>query len=92
MDVVADLPRVEVFDSPYGDTLGDVRLREDQTLFVSTQALVDPLDNEIDSPCENDLCPSSASTYNLTKVPLPSDESIHTLVDPCKNQGESISA
>ncbi|PHU01327.1 hypothetical protein BC332_31114 [Capsicum chinense] len=32
-----------------------------------TQALVDPLDNEIDSPRENDLCPSGASTYNLTK-------------------------
>ncbi|PHT43872.1 hypothetical protein CQW23_17897 [Capsicum baccatum] len=32
--VVADLPRVEVFESPYGDTLGDGRLREDQTLVV----------------------------------------------------------
>ncbi|KAF3680431.1 putative MORC family CW-type zinc finger protein 3-like [Capsicum annuum] len=52
-----------------------------------TQALVDPLDDEIDSPCENDLCLASASTYNLTKVPLPCDESIHTLVDPCENQG-----
>ncbi|PHT78402.1 hypothetical protein T459_16454 [Capsicum annuum] len=86
---VADLPRVEVFESPYGDTLGDVRLRKDQTLVVSTQALVDPLDDEIDSSCKNDLCPSSASPYNLNKVPLPIDKSTHSLVDPCANQGES---
>ncbi|KAF3632016.1 hypothetical protein FXO37_27714 [Capsicum annuum] len=32
-----------------------------------TQKLVDSLDDEIDSPRENDLCPSSASTYKLTK-------------------------
>ncbi|PHT79784.1 hypothetical protein T459_17836 [Capsicum annuum] len=69
------------------DTIGIVRPHEDQTLVVGTQALVDPLDDEIDSPCENDLCLASASTYNLTKVPLPCDESIHTLVDPCENQG-----
>ncbi|PHT53292.1 hypothetical protein CQW23_07754 [Capsicum baccatum] len=37
----------------------------------------------------NDLCPSSARTYNLNKVSLPSDKSIHTLVDPYENQGES---
>ncbi|XP_047252974.1 uncharacterized protein LOC107848696 [Capsicum annuum] len=85
VDVVADLPRVEVFESPYGD----VRLREDQTLVVSTQALVDPLDDEIDSSCKNDLCPSSASPYNLNKVLLPIDKSTHPLVDPCANQGES---
>ncbi|PHT97560.1 ADP,ATP carrier protein, mitochondrial [Capsicum chinense] len=64
------------------------RSHEYQTLVVGTQALVDPLDDEIDSPRENYLCPSGASIYNLTKVPLPSDESIHTLVDPCEKQGE----
>ncbi|PHT93209.1 hypothetical protein T459_01091 [Capsicum annuum] len=53
---------------------------------IGMQALVDPLDDEINSPRENDLCPSSASAYNLTKVSLPSDESIHTLVDHCENQ------
>ncbi|KAF3656352.1 hypothetical protein FXO38_14193 [Capsicum annuum] len=53
------------------------------------QALVDPLDVEINFSRENNLCPSNASTYNLTKVPLPSDKSIHTLVDPCESQGES---
>ncbi|PHT45719.1 hypothetical protein CQW23_14877 [Capsicum baccatum] len=89
LDVVADLPRLEVFESPYDHTLGDVRLREDQTLIVSTQALVDPLDDEIDSSCKNDLCSSSASPYNLNKVLLPIDKSTHTLVDPCANQGES---
>ncbi|KAF3616644.1 hypothetical protein FXO38_34411 [Capsicum annuum] len=89
LDVVADLPRVEVFESPYGDTLGDIRLRRDQTLVVSMQALVDPLDDEIDSSCKNDLCPSSASPYNLNKVLLPIDKSTHTLVDPCENQGKS---
>ncbi|PHU23063.1 Glucan endo-1,3-beta-glucosidase [Capsicum chinense] len=66
--VVVDLRRVEVFESPYGDTLGDIRLCEDQTLVVSTQALVDRLDDEIDSSCKNDLCPSSASPYNLNKA------------------------
>ena len=35
------------------------------------------------------MCPSSASTYNLNKVPLPSDKSIHTLAEPCENQGKS---
>ncbi|PHT53370.1 Pleiotropic drug resistance protein 1 [Capsicum baccatum] len=85
--VVTALPRVEVLESPFCDTLGIVRSHEDQTLIVGTQALVDPLDKKIDSLRENDLCLSSASTYNLTKVPLPSDESIHTLVDPCENQG-----
>ncbi|KAF3664998.1 hypothetical protein FXO38_09828 [Capsicum annuum] len=87
--VVVALPRVEVLESPFCDTLGIVRLHEDQTLVVGTQALVDPLDDEIDSPRENDLCPSSASTYNLTKVPLPSGESIHILVDTCEKQGKS---
>ncbi|KAF3661377.1 DNA-binding protein S1FA2 [Capsicum annuum] len=87
--VVAALPTVEVLESPFCDTLGIVRSHEDQTLVVGTRALVDPLDDEISSPCENDLCPSSANTYNLTKVPLPSDESIHKLVDPCENQGGS---
>ncbi|PHT60208.1 ATP synthase subunit beta, chloroplastic [Capsicum baccatum] len=87
--VVAALPRVEVLESPFCDTLGIVRSHEDQTLVVGTQTLVDPLDDEIDSPCENDLCPSSASTYNLTKVLVPSDKSIHTLVDPCENQGNT---
>ncbi|PHT66528.1 hypothetical protein T459_30953 [Capsicum annuum] len=87
--VVADLPRVEVLESPFCDTLGIVRSHEDQTRVVGMQVLVDPLDDEIDSPYENDWCPSSASTYNLTKVPLPSAESIHILVDPCEKQGES---
>ncbi|KAF3660307.1 hypothetical protein FXO37_13556 [Capsicum annuum] len=87
--VVTALPRVEVLESPFCDTLGIVRSHEDQTLIVGTQALVVPLDDKIDSLRENDLCLSSASTYNLTKVPLPSDESIHTLVDPCENQGGS---
>ncbi|KAF3616895.1 hypothetical protein FXO37_34880 [Capsicum annuum] len=85
--IVAALPKVEVLESPFFYTLGIVRSHENQTLVVDRQALVDPLDDEIDSPRENDLCPSSASIYNLTKVPLPSDESIHTLVVPCKNQG-----
>ncbi|KAF3673258.1 hypothetical protein FXO37_07080 [Capsicum annuum] len=89
LDIVADLPRVEVFKSPYGDTLGDVRSCEDQTLVVSIQALVDPLDDETNSSCKNDLCSSSASLYNLNKVLLPIDKSTHTLVGPCKNQGES---
>ncbi|KAF3663800.1 hypothetical protein FXO38_10448 [Capsicum annuum] len=89
LDIVADLPRVEVFESPYCDSPRDVRLREDQILVVSTQALVDPLDDEIDSSCKNDLCPSSARPYNLNKVLLPIDKSTHTLVDPCANQGES---
>ncbi|KAF3634389.1 hypothetical protein FXO37_26512 [Capsicum annuum] len=66
-----------------------IKVNEDQTLVVGTQALVDPLDDEIDSPRESDLCPSGASTYNLTKVPLSSDKSIHTLVGPCEKQGES---
>ena len=70
------------------DTLGIVKPHEDQTLIVGTQALVDPLDDEIDSPRKNDLCPSSASTYNLTKVPLPSNQTTHPLVDPCENQGK----
>ncbi|PHT40090.1 hypothetical protein CQW23_18944 [Capsicum baccatum] len=87
--VVATLPRVEVLDSPFCDALGIVTPLEDQTLAVGTQELVDPLDDEINSPRENDLCPSSASNYNFTKVSLPNDEIIHTLVDPCENQGGS---
>ncbi|PHT28439.1 ADP,ATP carrier protein [Capsicum baccatum] len=89
MNVVSVLPCVGVHESSFCDTLDIVRSREDQTLVVSTQALVDPLDDEIDSPRENDLCPSGSSTYNLTKVPLQSDLSIHTLVDPFEKQGES---
>ncbi|PHT29915.1 hypothetical protein CQW23_30493 [Capsicum baccatum] len=85
--VVAVFPRVEVLESHFYDALCIVRSHENQTLVVDTKALVYPLDSKIDSPRENDLCPSTASTYNLTKLPLPSDESIHTLVDPCKNQG-----
>ncbi|KAF3632717.1 putative NAC domain-containing protein 66-like [Capsicum annuum] len=87
--VVTASPRVDVLESPFCDTLGIVRSDEDQTSVVGMQALVDPLDDEIDSPRENDLCPSSASTYNLTKVLLLSEESIHTLVDLCEKQGES---
>ncbi|PHT49002.1 hypothetical protein CQW23_13210 [Capsicum baccatum] len=90
MGVVAALPSVEVLGSSFCDTLGDVRSREDQTLVVSIQALVDPLDDEIDSSRKNNLCPCSASPYNLSKTPLPIDESIHTLVDPCASQGESM--
>ncbi|PHU07241.1 hypothetical protein BC332_23730 [Capsicum chinense] len=100
MNVVAVLPSLGVHESSFCDTLDIVRSHEDQTLVVGTQALVDPLDDEIDSHRENDLCPSSASendlcpscasTYNLTKVPLPSDESIHTLLDPCEKKGESM--
>ncbi|PHT97691.1 ADP,ATP carrier protein 1, mitochondrial [Capsicum chinense] len=89
MNVVAVLPSVGVHESSFCDTLDIVRSYEDQTLVVGTQALVDPLDDEIDSPREHDLCPSGSSTYNLTKVPLLSDESINTLVDPYEKQGES---
>ncbi|PHT36462.1 Subtilisin-like protease SBT1.2 [Capsicum baccatum] len=55
-----------------------------------TQALVDPLDDEIDSSLKNNLCPSSASPYNLSKNLLPINDSIHTLVDPCVSQDESM--
>ncbi|PHT52007.1 hypothetical protein CQW23_06469 [Capsicum baccatum] len=89
MNVVAVLPSVGVHESSFCDTLDIVRSHEDQTLVVGTQALVDPLDDDIDSPRENDFRSSGASTYNLTKVPLPSYESIHTLVDPCEKKGES---
>ncbi|PHT30836.1 5-epiaristolochene synthase [Capsicum baccatum] len=68
----------------------DVRLREEQNLIVSMQALVDPLDDEIDSSRKNNLCPSSASPFNSSKTLLPINESIHTLVDPCASQGESM--
>ncbi|KAF3635674.1 Beta-glucosidase 11 [Capsicum annuum] len=90
LDVVTDLPRTEVFKSPYGDTLSDVRSCEYHTLVVSMQTLVDPLNDEIDFSCKNDLCPSSARPYNLNKVPLPINKSTHTLVDPCENQGDSM--
>ncbi|PHT48904.1 ADP,ATP carrier protein, mitochondrial [Capsicum baccatum] len=89
MNIVTVLPCVGVHEPSFCDTFDIVRSHEDQTLVVGKQALVDPLDDEIDSPRENDLCPFGSSTYNLTKVPLPSDESIHTLVDPCEKQGES---
>ncbi|KAF3648835.1 hypothetical protein FXO38_11375 [Capsicum annuum] len=92
IDVVVGLSRVEVHEFLFCNTLGVVRLHENQTLIVSTQALVVPLDYKIDSSHKNDLCPSSASTYNLNKVLLSSDKSIHTLVDPCENQGESMLA
>ncbi|KAF3616932.1 putative protein kinase [Capsicum annuum] len=84
--VVVALPSVEVIESSFCDTLGDVRSREDQTLVVSTQALVDPLDDEIDSSRKNNLCPFSASPYNSSKTLLPIDESIRTLVDFCASQ------
>ncbi|KAF3661017.1 hypothetical protein FXO38_11908 [Capsicum annuum] len=67
MNIVVVLPSVGVHESSFCDTLDIVRSHEDQTLVVGTQALVDPLDDEIDSPRENDLCPSGVSTYNLTK-------------------------
>ncbi|KAF3674707.1 hypothetical protein FXO38_05092 [Capsicum annuum] len=86
--VVTDLPKVEMFKSFFCNTLGDIRSREDQTLVVSTKALVDPLDDEIDSSRKNNLCPSNARPYNSSKAPLPIDEGIHTLVDPCANQGK----
>ncbi|KAF3641917.1 putative GDSL esterase/lipase-like [Capsicum annuum] len=43
---------------------------EDQTLVVGTQALVDPLDDKIDSPRENDLCPSVHDIFNGDKEGL----------------------
>ncbi|KAF3661192.1 hypothetical protein FXO38_11830 [Capsicum annuum] len=67
MNVVAVLPSVGVHDSSFCDTFNIVRSHEDQTLVVGTPALVNPLDDKVDSPRENDLCPSGASTYNLTK-------------------------
>ncbi|PHT61849.1 hypothetical protein T459_34325 [Capsicum annuum] len=91
MNVVAVLPSVGVHESSFCDTLDIVRSYEDQTLVVGTQALVDPLDDEIDSPRENDLCSSGSSTYNLTKVPLLSDESINILVDPYEKQAGASS-
>lgn len=69
MNVVANLPIEEVLESSFCDTLCDVTSREDQTLVVCMQDLVDRLDDEIDSSYKNDLCPSSSSTYNLNKVP-----------------------
>ncbi|XP_047262286.1 uncharacterized protein LOC107856916 [Capsicum annuum] len=89
MNVAAILPSVGVDESSFCDTLDIVRSHEDQTLVVGTKALVDSLYDKIDSSRENDLCPCNSSTYNLTKVPLPSDESIQTLVDPCEKKGES---
>ncbi|XP_047263448.1 uncharacterized protein LOC107860413 isoform X1 [Capsicum annuum] len=80
--VVSDLLGVEVYGSSFCDTLGVDRLYKEQTLFVSTQALVDPLDDKINSFCKNDLCPSSDSTYNLNKVPLSCDKNIHKLHNP----------
>ncbi|PHT61985.1 NAD(P)H-quinone oxidoreductase subunit 1, chloroplastic [Capsicum annuum] len=79
----------ELQESALCDTLDIARLHEDPILVVSKQTLVDPIDNRIDSSCKNELIPPSARTCNLNKVLMPSDESIHTLVDPCKIQGES---
>ena len=87
--VVLDFLSEEVCESSFCDTLGVVRLHKDQNIVLSTQALVDPLDDKINSFHKNDLCPSSASTYNLNKVLLPSDKSIYTLVDPWEIHGES---
>ncbi|PHT67411.1 hypothetical protein T459_26898 [Capsicum annuum] len=67
MNIVTILPSVGVHESLFCDTLDIVRSHEEQTLVVGPQALVDPLDDEIDSPRENDLCPCSARTYNLAK-------------------------
>ncbi|KAF3654762.1 hypothetical protein FXO38_15006 [Capsicum annuum] len=89
IDVVTGLTRIEMHKSSFCDTLGVVRFYEDQTFVVSSQELVDPLDDKIDSSRKNNLCPSSASTYNLNKVLLPSYKSINTLVDPCENKGET---
>ena len=80
--VVSDCLSEEVYESPFCDTPSVDRLHKDQTLFVSMQALVDPLDDKINSFRKNDLCPSSASTYNLNKVPLSCDNIIHKLHDP----------
>ncbi|KAF3671994.1 hypothetical protein FXO38_06319 [Capsicum annuum] len=67
MNIVTILPSVGVHESLFCDTLDIVRSHEEQTLVVGPQALVDPLDDEIDSPRENDLRPCSARTYNLAK-------------------------
>ncbi|KAF3648173.1 hypothetical protein FXO38_18296 [Capsicum annuum] len=79
LDVVADLPRVEVFESPYGDTLGDVRLREEQTLVVllpidkSTHTLVDPCANQGESTlvCELPTTSEDVNEDQLTHECIP---------------------
>ncbi|KAF3660091.1 hypothetical protein FXO37_13667 [Capsicum annuum] len=79
LDVVVDLPRVEVFESPYGDTLGDVRLREDQTLVVllpidkSTHTLVDPCANQGESTlvCELPTTSEDVNEDQLTHECIP---------------------
>ncbi|KAF3629292.1 hypothetical protein FXO38_27771 [Capsicum annuum] len=86
MDVVVDLPNVELHKSSLCDTLGNAKLHEDQIFVESVQALVDPIDDKIDYSCKNELSPPSASTCNLNKVPMPSNESNQTLVDPCTKQ------
>ncbi|KAF3647579.1 hypothetical protein FXO38_18612 [Capsicum annuum] len=65
--LVSDWISEEVYESPFCDTFGVNRLHKDQTLVVSAQALVDLLDDKINSFRKNDLCPSSARTYNLNK-------------------------
>lgn len=47
MNVVSILPSVGVRESSFCDTLDIVRSHKDQNLIVGTQALVDPLDDEM---------------------------------------------
>ncbi|PHT72694.1 hypothetical protein T459_23479 [Capsicum annuum] len=89
VDVVVGLTKGELHESSLCDALDISRLQEDPILVVSKLALVDPIDDKIDSSRKNDLCPPNASTCNMNKYPLPSNKSIYTLVYPCENQGES---
>ncbi|PHT44498.1 Mitochondrial import receptor subunit TOM40-1 [Capsicum baccatum] len=74
MGVVSDFHRVVVHGSFFCDTLGIVRMHDNQFLFESKQELVDPLVDKINSFRKNDLCPSSATrTCDLSKVSLASD-------------------
>ncbi|PHU28969.1 hypothetical protein BC332_01062 [Capsicum chinense] len=69
-DVVVDLPRVKVFESPYCDTLGDIRSRKDKTLVVllpinkSTHTLVDPCENQGESTLVYELPTTSKDVQN----------------------------
>lgn len=91
-DIVGGFVRGKLHESSLCDTFGIARLHKDQILVVSKQALVDPTYERIDSSHEINLCPPSARTCNLNKVSLSCDDSCHTLVDPCENQGESMLA
>ncbi|XP_069151841.1 uncharacterized protein [Solanum lycopersicum] len=71
------------------DVLDSILSYDDNILVVTEQALVDPIDDPIESCSKVNSCPPSVGTFILNEGTLSCDESDATLVDPIDDQVDS---